>query len=49
MSKVSSNHSQKPPTASAPNKDSRPGWSEIIVGLVVLAIAAEVFRRSGSV
>jgi hypothetical protein len=38
MSKMSSNHPQKPPAASAPNKDSRPGWSEIIVGLVVLAI-----------
>lgn len=39
MSKMSSkNHPQKPPAAIAPNKDSRPGWSEIIVGLVVLAI-----------
>lgn len=38
MSKMSSNHPQKPPAASEPNKDSRPGWSEIIVGLVVLAI-----------
>ena len=45
MSKVPSNYSQQPghPPAvsseqSAPNKPSRPGWLEIIVGLVVLAI-----------
>ncbi|MBD2448064.1 CPBP family intramembrane metalloprotease [Nostoc sp. FACHB-152] len=43
MSKVSSNHPQKPgklPVASLvlPNKVSRPGWLEIAVGLVVFAI-----------
>lgn len=38
MSKVSSNHPQKTPAAIAPNRASRPGWSEIAVGLVVFAI-----------
>lgn len=43
MSEVSSNHPHKPgkpPAASTiqPNKVSRPGWTEIAVGLVVLAI-----------
>ncbi|MBW4470523.1 MAG: CPBP family intramembrane metalloprotease [Stenomitos rutilans HA7619-LM2] len=38
MKKVSSNHPQKPLAASTPNKVSRPGWLEIIVGLVVFAI-----------
>lgn len=45
MSKVSSNHPQKPgkPAAasserSAPNKVSRPGWLEIVVGLVVMVV-----------
>jgi hypothetical protein len=43
MSKVSSNHTQQPgksPAASSvrPNKVSRPGWLEIVVGLVVCAI-----------
>lgn len=46
MSKVSSNHPQKPPDAaseqSALNKPSRPGWLEIVVGLVVYAIVAFV-------
>jgi uncharacterized protein len=44
MSKVSSNHPLKPgkPAAAsserfAPNKVSRPGWLEIVVGLVVMA------------
>jgi uncharacterized protein len=47
MSKVSSNHPQKPgkpPPASskrsAPNKVSRPGWLEIVVSLVVMAAVA---------
>jgi hypothetical protein len=47
MSKVSSNHPQKPgkPAAAsserfAPNKVSRPGWLEIVVGLVVMAAVA---------
>jgi uncharacterized protein len=38
MSKVSSNRPQKPPAAFAPDRVSRPGWLEIIVGLVVFAI-----------
>lgn len=38
MSKVSSNHPQKLPGGFAPNRVSRPGWLEIIVGLVVFAI-----------
>ncbi|HEY9630991.1 MAG TPA: type II CAAX endopeptidase family protein [Coleofasciculaceae cyanobacterium] len=43
MSKVSSNHTQqpgKPPAVSSvqPNRVSRPGWLEIVVGLVVFAI-----------
>ncbi|MFS0517427.1 CPBP family intramembrane glutamic endopeptidase [Nostoc sp. UIC 10607] len=58
MSKVPSNYSQqswKSPIASseqsAPNKPSRPGWLEIIVGLVVLAIVGfgvgSLLRRLG--
>lgn len=58
MSKVSSHHPQgqgKPPADSlerfAPNKSSRPGWLEIIVGLVVYAIVGFVgvsqFERLG--
>ncbi|MBE8989417.1 CPBP family intramembrane glutamic endopeptidase [Nostoc sp. LEGE 12450] len=58
MSKVPSNYSQQPwksPIASseqsAPNKPSRPGWLEIIVGLVVLAIVGfgvgSLLRRLG--
>jgi uncharacterized protein len=47
MSKVPSNDSQhprRPPIASSvqPNKPSRPGWLEIVVGLVVYAIVAFV-------
>jgi uncharacterized protein len=47
MSKVPSNYSQhprQPPIASSvqPNKPSRPGWLEIVVGLVVYAIVAFV-------
>ena len=47
MSKVPSNYSQQPghpPAASSvhPNKVSRPGWLEIVVGLVVYAIVAFV-------
>ncbi|MEP0970196.1 CPBP family intramembrane metalloprotease [Leptolyngbya sp. SLC-A1] len=38
MSKVSSDHPQKTPAASAPNKVSRPDWLEVVVGLVVCAI-----------
>lgn len=38
MSKVSSNHPQKPSAVSTPNKVSRPGWIEIVVGLVIFAI-----------
>ncbi|RCJ27470.1 abortive infection protein [Nostoc sp. ATCC 43529] len=58
MSKVPSNYSQQPcksPIASseqsAPNKPSCPGWLEIIVGLVVLAIVGfgvgSLLRRLG--
>lgn len=42
MSKVSSNHLQKLPASASeqptPNRTSRPGWPEIIVGLVVYLI-----------
>jgi uncharacterized protein len=38
MSKVSSTHPQQTPTTIAPNRVSRPGWLEILVGLVVFAI-----------
>jgi uncharacterized protein len=56
MSKVPSNYPQqagKPPIASSvqPNKPSRPGWLEIIVGLVVYLIVGFVgvsqFKRLG--
>lgn len=56
MSKVSSNHTQQPgksPAASSvrPNKVSRPGWLEVVVGLVVCAIVGFVgvsqFKRLG--
>jgi uncharacterized protein len=43
MSKVTSNHLQEPgKTTAATNTVSRPGWLEIIVGLVVYAIVAIV-------
>jgi hypothetical protein len=38
MSKVSAKHPQNSPAAFALNRVSRPGWLEIIVGLVVFAI-----------
>lgn len=38
MSKVPSSYPQKPSAAIAPNRVSRPGWLEIIVGLVVYLI-----------
>ncbi|MFH7024068.1 MAG: CPBP family intramembrane glutamic endopeptidase [Heteroscytonema crispum UTEX LB 1556] len=38
MSKMSSHHPQNPLAASSPNKVARPGWLEIIVGLVVYVI-----------
>jgi uncharacterized protein len=56
MSKVPSNHPQKPgktPTASSDrlNKTSRPGWPEIIVGLVVYLIVGfggvSLFKQLG--
>ncbi|KAM3093328.1 CPBP family intramembrane glutamic endopeptidase [Phormidesmis sp. 146-12] len=43
MSKVTSNHLQEPgKTTAATNTVSRPGWLEIVVGLVVYAIVAFV-------
>jgi uncharacterized protein len=54
MSKVPSNYPQQPGNSlerSAPNKSSRPGWLEIIVGLVVYLIVGFVgvsqFKRLG--
>jgi uncharacterized protein len=54
MSKVPSNYPQQPGNSlerSAPNKPSRPGWLEIIVGLVVYLIVGFVgvsqFKRLG--
>lgn len=51
MSKMSSHHQQKPLAASTPNKAARPGWLEIIVGLVVYLIVGfggvSLFRRLG--
>jgi hypothetical protein len=51
MSKLSSHHQQKPLAAATPNKAARPGWLEIIVGLVVYLIVGfggiSLFRRLG--
>ena len=53
MSKVPPNHPQNPSAAFAPNRVPRPGWSEIVVCLVVFAIvgvgvgAPLILRRLG--